>query len=216
MDNFNNLLEELQLQYKTIKKDRIFDRQQGYVNDLPIHMNLFLDGYNKDNNKYSTIITLDKRFIEQLFLNKDFRKIEMILFRNILNNGILEDFPKFVKFEDDDKGYIISKLHKIYKEFLKPIIDKHYPPVEKEFKETPSKINIDMRMKEAKFDIVYDNVYGEFDLGHLKNRYKHRNDLKKKFLYGETQVGGEGKIDYQLALFNRCFELEMLNIYDSN
>eukprot|EP01043_Picozoa_sp_COSAG02_P120605 COSAG02_NODE_57380_length_281_cov_0.494505_1_plen_62_part_00 len=54
---------------------------------------------------------------------------------------------------------------------------------------------------------VVSDVHGYERRAH---KYKHKRDLKKKFLYCEVQRDGAGKIDYQLALFTRLFEVEMI------
>eukprot|EP01051_Picozoa_sp_SAG22_P011062 SAG22_NODE_1038_length_5890_cov_5.432050_1_plen_106_part_10 len=40
---------------------------------------------------------------------------------------------------------------------IRPAFEKHYPT--KEISNSNIKIKLDMKMKEAKFDVVYDNVY---------------------------------------------------------
>ncbi len=120
---------------------------------------------------------------------------------NIKDNGE----HKYETFDDDgsiyDQGY-----RDCYDLTIKKIIDEV-------FKDNSCNNNVlisDMRIKEVKFDSVYNNIFGNCDKSVIKNKYQHKSQLKKKFLRAQ-ETYENGKIDYQLVMFNRIFELEMRN-----
>ena len=88
----------------------------------------------------------------------------------------------------------------------------------KALKSKSSDISVNMKLKNIHFDMVYEKCYPESDFG--KN-YKHKSDLRKKFFSGEERTiftsgskMGKERIDYQLVMFNRLFQLEMNNMYE--
>eukprot|EP01051_Picozoa_sp_SAG22_P007226 SAG22_NODE_500_length_9715_cov_29.986793_9_plen_83_part_00 len=49
-------------------------------------------------------------------------------------------------------------IQSCYDEVISPVFEKYFPT--KEIPTSNIKIKLDMKLKEAKFDVVYDNVYG--------------------------------------------------------
>ncbi len=110
--------------------------------------------------------------------------------------------------DTDELNY--SQIKDCYDLHIIKVIDQFYPQTFKDNSGNNNVIAYDMRIKETKFDYVYDSIFSGCDKSVLKNKYQHKSQLKKKFLTkGETY--DNGKIDYQLVMFNRIFDLEMRN-----
>eukprot|EP01051_Picozoa_sp_SAG22_P013804 SAG22_NODE_1591_length_4047_cov_653.834093_3_plen_212_part_00 len=207
MENFNSLLAELNLTHKN-HKEILTKRYAGYYNNFPAHPKLFITSVNKI--KPPPMCELCTSIIEEALEKGEMKKLETyVLWTWLLSDNVLglDDMPgKYEGFQGDE--FNIRLIQSCYDEVISPVFEKYYPT--KEIQTSNIKIKLDMKLKEAKFDVVYDNVYGGLDYEHLTNKYKHKRDLKKKFLYCEVQPDGAGKIDYQLALFTRLFEVEMI------
>jgi len=144
---------------------------------------------------------------------EDTSKIEILCLCMWMNEIGSEDY----EWEDEDTGeYKKGVILNIYNDIIKPVIDKYYPPKKSLKSNSGSNIvEYDMRIKEAHFQHVYDKLYENIDSEYLcSNKYKHRCDLKKKFLKNDLyrDNGGKKSVDHQLVLFNRLFQLEMERI----
>lgn len=206
MDTFEKLLLELNLPHRNHNESRTQLYNRHYSN-FPIHPKLFIESVNKVDPP--SMCKLNTDIVKKALESNEMKKLEVyVLWAWIKSNSV--QGTKYEKYEthDEKRPYNIDLIRRCYDEVIRPTFEKHYPP--KEIQNTDLNLKIDMKLKDAKFDVVYDNVYGGLNHDHLTNKYKHRQDLKKKFLYGEIQPNGNGKIDYQLALFTRLFEVEMI------
>ena len=163
-------------------------------------------------NCYIRPIVLTEQLIDSITENSkiiDLKKYEVILFINIIQS-LLDDFS-------DEEGEIkINLIRKYYDNIYYPYFSQKYLTKNILKKETTNNSEIkipSMKMKTLHFDIVYESCYPESEFG--KN-YKHKCDLKRKFFNSEEMTTyksgiriGEPKVDYQLVMFNRLFNLEM-------
>eukprot|EP01052_Picozoa_sp_SAG31_P044528 SAG31_NODE_7799_length_1594_cov_1.967893_1_plen_212_part_00 len=205
MDTFEKLLSELNLPHRKHNEKRT-QQYNRYYNSFPIHPKLFIESVNKVDPPCKCALNTD--IVKKALESNEMKKLEVyVLWAWMRSDNVLG--TKYENYETEDKKlpYNIDLIRRCYDEVIRPAFEKHYPP--KKIQNTDLNLKIDMKLKDAKFDVVYDNVYGGLNHDHLTNKYKHRQDLKKKFLYGEVQPNGSGKIDYQLALFTRLFEVEM-------
>ena len=211
MDTFEKLLLDINISHKNHneKRTKLYTR---YYSNFPIHPKLFIENINKDD--LPCMCEIDTNVVQKALDNGEVKKLEVYVLWAWLRSGNICE-SNYENYEDEeyceDKGgdqYNVRLVQKCYDEVIRPAFEKHYP--EKEIQTSNIKVKLDMKMKEAKFDVVYGNVYGGLNHDHLSNKYKHKNDMKKKFLYGEIQPNNQGKIDYQLALFTRLFEVEMI------
>ena len=191
MDTFNTLLEELNLSHRQYK-GKLLKKASECYDSLPQHPMLFIDNLMKD--EPPTSCRLDTGILDSAVKNGDFKKLEVYILWAWLKSDNHEGSPYEQYYNIEKDEYDRAVVQNCYDKLIGPMFGKYYPPISK----PPSdlQVRIDSKLKEAKFDVVYDSVYGGFSLDHLTNKYKHKNDLKKKFIYGEVQPNGQGKIDY--------------------
>ena len=61
--------------------------------------------------------------------------------------------------------------------------------------------DIDMKIKQKYFDMIYEDLFGHIDTSNLSNPRSHRNDLKRKFMKQDPFDKETKKIDYTLHAF---------------
>lgn len=118
--------------------------------------------------------------------------------------------------------YIINKYGNIYlsqelMDRMKKVYD-HFNTKQEPTKSLKTNTHIsnvdttDMRTREKYFDMLYNELYENVDKEYLSsNPYKHKGDLKKKFLKNEPLklVNGRKMCDHQLILLNKYYELHL-------
>jgi len=127
---------------------------------------------------------------------------------------------EFCLINETSNKFMVNNCREMRDKYLMPVMNKYYPPKvssieDKSLKNKTSDniVEYNMLIKNAHFEIVYKSMYRNVDSSLLgSNPYKHKADLKKKFLKGEVEkeVNGKKMLDHQLVMFNRLFQLEMM------
>lgn len=212
MDKINSIIEELKLPQPRSSKDTTQKRKiylDKVFNSTPKHIDYLIDEIKANNNERLTSIpSLYNEFIlEQIC--EDRYIVEIIILMYWGQSSLNYDDEQIYKFENEETGQLNHiGVKDCYDCVIKKVFDKYYPKQLKDNSGNNNVIIYDMRVKEAKFDYVYENIFSACDKSVIKNKYQHKSQLKKKFLKG-NETYDNGKIDYQLVMFNRLFDLEM-------
>jgi hypothetical protein len=216
MDKINSIIEELKLPKpsgtKTYEKRK--NGMEKILLKTPKHIDYLIDEIKKDkeDNRLGSIATLynqvileqncEDRYIVEIIILMVWGQSEL----NLTDDDEQKQIYNFMNEETGQFNHIGVK--DCYDLIIKKVFDKYYPKQLKDNSGNNNVIIYDMRVKEAKFDYVYENIFSACDKSVIKNKYQHKSQLKKKFLKG-NETYDNGKIDYQLVMFNRLFDLEM-------
>ena len=210
MDKVYSCIEKLNLDKP--KNEKFFTKKENLIEKqilrLPKHIDDLIIEIKKNGDEniakiqfLYNVVSLEK-FCEDKYVIAIILLMIWIESKNNRNDG---GEPKFHTLTDDD-----TINYDGYRDCYDLVIKKVVYEI---FKDNSGNNNVlisDMRIKEVKFDSVYNNIFGNCDKSVIKNKYQHKSQLKKKFLRGQ-ETYDNGKIDYQLVMFNRIFELEMRN-----
>jgi len=220
MDKVFNCIEKLGLRQpksdtKWLSRENNIKRMDKIGLRIPKHIDTLIDKIKKkdeDSEIGSINYLYNLRSLEKF--KDDKYVIAIILMFVWLEDPLLnlseENDRKMYEYEDDDSQLNYGPIKDCYDLTIINVINEFYPNTFKDNSGNNNVISYDMRIKEVKFDIVYENIFGSCDKSQLKNKYQHKSQLKKKFLKGQ-ETYENGKIDYQLVMFNRVFDLEMRN-----
>lgn len=219
MDKVFNCIEKLGLSKP--KGEKWSSREQNIIRmdkiglRIPKHIDGVIEEIKKndeDSDIGSINVLYNLRSLEQF--KDDKYVIAIILLFVWLENSSLNQNKdtgyQLYNYEDDNCNLQYGPIKDCYDLTIIKVVNEFYPNTFKDNSGNNNVISYDMRIKEVKFDIVYENIFGSCDKSQLKNKYQHKSQLKKKFLKGQ-ETYENGKIDYQLVMFNRVFDLEMRN-----
>ena len=218
MDKINSIIEELKLPKPSSKQK--YQKQTFAMNKIlsktPKHIDQLIDVIKKDtdDNRLGSITSIYNEVI--LEQNCEDRYIVEIIILMVWGQSPLnltdpnaDEQHQIYNFMNEETGQFNPiGVKDCYDFVIKKVFDKYYPKQLKDNSGNNNVIIYDMRVKEAKFDYVYENIFSACDKSVIKNKYQHKSQLKKKFLKG-NETYDNGKIDYQLVMFNRLFDLEM-------
>ena len=214
MDKVNTIIATLDLHKP--KNEKFYNKNQRSIEktllQLPKHIDTLINEIKKGGEDITYLVNM----ISLLYNNHTLQQhcedryivsiIIMMEWLSCENNSKDNGDPIYV-WENED-NIIPEGIKDCYDLFIKKIFDEHYPTIFKDISGNSNVVIYDMRIKTVKFDYVYENIFGSCDKSTIKNKYQHKSQLKKKFLKGE-ETYENGKIDYQLVMFNRLFDLEM-------
>ena len=218
MDKINSIIEELKLPKPTgIKyyEKRKINMDKNLLK-APKHIDYLIDEIKQD--REDNVLSLITNLYNDVILEQiceDRYIVEIIILMvwgqsplNLTDPNCDEQYQIY-NFMDEPTGkFNHIGVKDCYDLVIKKVFDKYYPKQLKDNSGNNNVIIYDMRVKEAKFDYVYENIFSACDKSVIKNKYQHKSQLKKKFLKG-NETYDNGKIDYQLVMFNRLFDLEM-------
>lgn len=215
MDKVNNCISELHL---LPPRKKTHPQAVNQFNKLPATLNVYIENCKNNEDRWYGLLEYcyDETHLE--LICEDRCKLEIIFLYKWLVDEKLNPFiddtdTYFFDYMNDETGDLkYGGIWHCYEQKIKPIMDKYYPDELLNINSGIVLIEYNMRIKDTHFQMVYETLYSSVDTEYLcNNPYKHKSDLKKKFMKNELYIEKNGKksVDHQLVMFKRLFQLEM-------